>query len=73
MNDKQKILLLLIALICNFTFLATAQNNPTVTKFRKEADSKKIQGKNFLFLKDSKSVVPDTIVLPGTCSHLNCR
>ncbi len=25
MNDKQKIVLLLIALVCNFTFLATAE------------------------------------------------
>ncbi len=28
MNDKQKIVLFLFALICNFTFLATAQSAP---------------------------------------------
>jgi hypothetical protein len=28
MNDKQKIVLFLFALVCNFTFLATAQSAP---------------------------------------------
>lgn len=28
MNDKQKIVLFLFALVCNFTFLATAQSHP---------------------------------------------
>ncbi|MDI1235042.1 MAG: hypothetical protein PSX81_12225 [bacterium] len=28
MTDKQKIMLFLFELVCNFTFLATAQSNP---------------------------------------------
>lgn len=39
MNDKQKIVLFLFALVCNFTFLATAQSNPCSRSCNDREDS----------------------------------
>ena len=39
MNDKQKIVLFLFALVCNFTFLATAQSAPCDCSSEHKKDS----------------------------------
>jgi hypothetical protein len=63
-NDKQKIVILLLALACNFTFLATANDRPfTTPDDRTEIPIIRFIEKR-VNVKDSKPVYKDTIVNP---------
>ncbi len=69
-NDKHKIVILLIALVCNFTFLATA-GCPSQSESKKDMDTAvmKIAEKRPYFARDSKSCCPDTITKEGKIHH----
>lgn len=59
MNDKQKIVTFILALMCNFTFLATAQSNAPTEEAKKLPECIKSHGEDSLETRRTMSVLQE--------------
>jgi tetratricopeptide (TPR) repeat protein len=59
MNDKQKFITLIVALMCNFTFLANAQNNEPTAEAKKLPECIKSHGEDSIETRRTMSVLQE--------------